>query len=476
MKPLAGLAAVMAAFLIPAFCIAGAVRVDGGRVEGVISGDVRVYKGIPFAAPPIGDLRWKPPQRAPDWAGVRKADVFAPACMQSGVSMPGEAPPKTSEDCLYLNVWTPRVKAPSAVMVFIYGGGFMNGSAAMPLYWGDQLARKGVVVVTFGYRVGPLGFLAASALSKESADHTSGNYGLLDQIAALQWVKRNIGAFGGDPGRVTVFGQSAGAMSISLLAASPLAKGLTELRRLPAERFLGDGAAAVSHPVIDHYVLPKSPFDAFAEGRQADVPMLVGSNEEEGRALVDASTVKAASFKEDIGRAWGALPPVLLDAYLHATDAEARTARFDFERDLRFGWDMWLQAATGRHPVYYYHFTRQPPFPPGSVYSGWGASHYAELWYVFDHLDQAPWSWTAADRSLAEAMSTYWTNFAKRGDPNGPGLTAWPPFSGSGQVLYLGDRVSLGGVADLKTLTVFDAVYAQVRGAPVLAAPKNAAP
>ncbi len=203
-----------------------AVRTRSGLVEGKLSGDLVVYKGIPFAAPPVGALRWRPPQPPVAWRDVRKADTFAPACMQTGVSMPGEAPPRTSEDCLYLNVWAPAHGTSHAVMVWIYGGGFSNGSAAMPLYWGDELARKGIVVVTFGYRLGPFGFLASPELTKESPFHSSGNYGLMDQIAALEWVRDNIAAFGGDPARVTIAGQSAGAASVSILLASPLANGL----------------------------------------------------------------------------------------------------------------------------------------------------------------------------------------------------------------------------------------------------------
>jgi para-nitrobenzyl esterase len=509
----------------PPLLAAAVIRTEAGDVQGVRHGDLDIYKAIPFAAPPVGDRRWKPPEAVAPWTGVRRMGDFAPACMQTGVAMPGETPPKISEDCLYLNIWEPaqRTAAPLPVMVFIYGGGFMNGSAAMPLYWGDQLARHGVIVVTFGYRVGPFGFLATPELTRESPNHASGNYGILDQIAALKWVKRNIAAFGGDPGRVTIFGQSAGAMSVSILASTPLvshlfegaiaesggvfeplelapgwllpkaevageafgaargAKTLSQLRMLPARQILAGDMVAVSHPVLDDYVLKESPYAVFAAGRQADVPMLVGSNEEEARALVDLSKVKAASFTTDIEKAWGALPPALLAPYPHATDEEAKAGRAHFERDLRFGWDMWawarLQAATGRQGVYYYHFTRAPPFPNTSVYAGWGPSHYAELWYVFDHLNQEPWRWTAADRTLAAAMSAYWTNFAKTGDPNGPGVPAWPKFSADGQVLYLGDKVTLGGVADLPSLTVFDAVYGQVRGSmPPTAPPGPSSP
>ncbi|HEY2483306.1 MAG TPA: carboxylesterase family protein [Caulobacteraceae bacterium] len=519
MKPIpvaAALAVLSCLLAASAQAAAPVVKIEGGAVRGANLGAITVYKGLPYAAPPVGDLRWRAPEPAAPWKGIRQARSFAPACLQTGVSMPGETPPAVSEDCLYANVWAPsaRSRRPRAVMVFIYGGGFTNGSAAMPLYWGDRLARKDVVVVTFGYRVGSLGFLALPALTEESPHHASGDYWLLDQIAALNWVKHNIGAFGGDADRVTIFGQSAGAMSVSLLLASPLAKGLfqraigesggvfepmqlapnwrlanaehegeayarsldvkslADLRKAPAARLLQGTAGSVSHPVVEGYALTASPYEVFAAGRQSDVPTLVGSNEEEARALVDLSKVKAATFDADIAHAWGALPPPLLAGYPHATDDQAKQARIDFERDLRFGWDMWtwarLQAATGKAPIYYYHFTQRPPFPAGSAYAGWGASHWAELWYVFDHLGQEPWRWTDADRSLAATLSTYWTNFAKNGDPNGGPLPHWPRFTEANRrVLDLGTPIATAGVADRDTLATFDAVYAQVRGAPV---------
>jgi para-nitrobenzyl esterase len=439
--------------------------------------------------------------------------------MQEGVSMPGEAPPAISEDCLYLNVWAPRPahgnKLP--VIVWIYGGGYRNGSAAMPLYWGDRLARKGVVVVTIAYRVGPLGFLALPALTQESDPPSSGNYGLMDQIAALEWVHRNIAAFGGDPARVTIAGQSSGAISVSVLMSSPRAKGLfqraigesgglfeplqlapnyvlanaekdgeqymaslgvasvAELRLLPATALLGGAnAGGVTHPVIEPTVLPRSPYEAFASGMQNDVPILIGSNAEEARALTDVTDVRASTFAADIESHFGALPPAIVAAYPHATDDEARTARLELERDLRFGWDMWawarLQAKTGHGSVYYYSFQQQPPFPADSVYKGWGASHYAELWYVFGHLNQAPWRWSAADSKLAGQMATYWTNFAKTGNPNGRGLPVWPAFTNAGpRVLNLSDPIAVGGVYSLSSLTVLDQVYSAVRGAPFAA-------
>src|SRR5580698_2732371 len=290
--------------------IAAPVMLDSGTVEGVRERSLAVYRGIPYAAAPVGRLRWREPQPVAPWTGVRDAKTFAPACMQTGVSMPGETPPKTSEDCLYLNVWAPADAKNLPVIVWIYGGGFFNGSAAMPLYWGDKLATRGAIVVTFGYRVGPFGFLAHPELTAESPHHSSGNYGFMDQIAALKWVQRNIASFGGDPARVTIAGQSAGAASVSILMASPLAMGLfqraiaesggmfepmqlapnyqlanaqrdgesyaqsvgaktlADLRSLPAAALLKGNAGEISHPVIEPYVLPHSPYEVFAMGEQ----------------------------------------------------------------------------------------------------------------------------------------------------------------------------------------------------------------
>jgi len=435
--------------------------------------------------------------------------------MQTGVSMPGETPPRISEDCLYLNVWTPDRSGPARlpVMVWIHGGGFSNGSAAMPLYWGDKLARKGVIVVTFGYRLGPFGFLALPALTQESAHRSSGNYGLLDQIAALNWIKRNIAAFGGDPDRVTIFGQSAGGNAVSILMSSPITHGLfaraigqsggmfepfqlapnyllknaeregegymaslgaqslQQLRALPPDVLLKGKAAAITHPVLDSYVFTASPYDVFVAEQQNDIPLLIGSNEEEGRSLVkDLDAVRTNTYESEMRSHWGPIPPPLYDGYPHATDEEARQARLDFERDLRFGWDMWawarLQADRGKKPVFYYHFVQRPPFPKGSPYYKWGASHFAEMWYMFDHLNQQPWAWTNSDRTLADQMASYWVNFAKTGDPNGAGLPVWPEFRETREMLFLGEPVHSGPVANSEALGRFDAVYDHIRGAP----------
>jgi para-nitrobenzyl esterase len=490
------------------------VRTETGLVQGAVRDGVPAWLGLPYAAPPLAERRWRPPAPAPAWKGVRRAAAFAPACPQVGVSIPGEPPPRTSEDCLYLNIWAPpgaRTKR-APVMVFIHGGGYANGATALPLYWGDRLARRGVVVVSLNYRLGVLGFLAHPELTAESAAGGSGNYGLMDQIAALGWVRRNIEAFGGDPERVTLFGQSAGATSISFLMAAPSARGLfqrvigqsggafeplqlapgyflaraerdgqafakaqgarsiAELRAMPLDQLLRGRFNASAHPIVEPAVLPYSPYEAYLTGRQAPVPALVGSNQQEARSLADVSGVTVASFQADLAKAWGPLPPSLSAGYPFSDDAGAKAARLDFERDLRFGWDIWAWArlqARSAQPVWLYRFTASPPFPAGSVRAGWGPSHFAELWYMFDHLDQEPWAWSTADRRLADTMAGYWVNFARDGDPNGPGLPAWPRFAGDeGPMQELGERIAPEAVTGLGPLRVFDATYDAVRGAP----------
>ena len=502
---------VMAAVLWgwASLAMAGPVaRLDTGWVEGVQAKGVRAFLGLPYAQPPVGDLRWRAPRPAAPWTGVRPAVAFAPACPQRGVSMPGEPPPRTAEDCLYLNVWTPaKPKGRLPAIVWIHGGGWTNGATALPLYAGDALAARGVVVVAIAYRLGALGFLAHPALSAEDGG-SSGDYGLMDQVAALRWVRRNIAAFGGDPGNVTIAGQSAGAMSISLLMASPEAKGLfhraiaqsggvfepldlapgyrlasaerdgaafaeklgastaAQLRALPVDALTALGAARLGHPVIGARILPLAPWDAYAAGRQNRVPLLLGYNAEEARSLTDLTAIRAATFQADLAKTFGPLPPALLAGYPFSDDASAQAARGAFERDLRFGWDMWawarLQARAGT-PAYLYRFSRRPPFPEDSVRAGWGASHFAELWYMFGHLDQEPWAWSEADRRLSAAMVDQWVAFARTGDPNGGGRPAWPRFDEAApRVLELGDTIAAQPFAP-SGLTGLDAVYGAIR-------------
>lgn len=515
MNPLRSFCATVTLALASLAAAGPQLTIGGGRIEGVREGEVSTYKGVPFAAPPLDVLRWREPQPVPSWQGVRQATAFAPACAQTGVSMPGEVLGPTSEDCLYLNVWTPAHSASERlpVLVWIYGGGFVNGSASMPLYWGDRLARRGVVVVTVAYRVGAFGFLAHPELTRESPNATSGNYGLMDQVAALRWVQHNIAAFGGDPGQVTIAGQSAGSMSVSILMASREARGLfhraigqsggffepvqlaphyllanaerdgvafsralgasslAELRALSTEAVLKGNAARIAHPVVELHLLQRPPYDSFAAGQQAPVPLLLGVNAQESTALSDTRQVKAASFAADITKTFGPLPPPLLQPYPFDGDDEARRARIAFETDLRFGWNMWtwarLHAAQGA-PVYAYRFEHSPPFPADSPHAGWGASHFAELWYMFDHLDQTPWPWTEADRRLSDQMARYWTQFIKTGNPNASGLPEWPAQGvGADSLLVLREPPARGRADRPDALKVFDAVFSQLRGLPL---------
>ena len=378
----------------------------------------------------------------------------------------------------------------------------------MPLYWGDVLTRRGVIVVTINYRVGVFGFLAHPELSRESRFGTLGNYGLLDQIAALEWVKRNIGAFGGDAGRVTIWGQSAGAMAVTMLTTSPLSKGLMhraigqsggfftppeatpqpdtwflrgaesvgqtymsaagassigELRTRPAEALLKTGGGT-RHPIIDGYVLPQRLYDVFVSGRQHDVPTLVGFNAEEARSMLGNRSFKVDTFAEDVATAFGS--PRLRDLandYLRlhrpSTDDEARQVRVALERDLRFGWEVWtwarLQARTGRKDAFLDHFTLAPAPSPGALWSAGGAGHWAELRYVFDHLEPGA---RDADRKMASSMAAYWTNFAKSGNPNGGSLPRWRPVSANGDTaLVLGERIEMGALPALEDVRLIDA-------------------
>jgi para-nitrobenzyl esterase len=494
-----GWVVMLSALILPSGARAdGPVHIDAGEVRGTVGLDpaIRVFKGIPFAAPPVGELRWRAPQPVKPWTGVRDATAFGPRAMQgpiySDMIFRDEGP---AEDCLYLNVWTPaksdREQLP--VMVWIYGGGFQAGSASEPRQDGENLAKKGVVVVSLTYRLGVFGFLAHPELTKESGHDASGNYGLMDQIAALRWVQRNIAAFGGDPGNVTIFGESAGSMSVSMLMTSPLARGLfhqaigesgalfqirngpgnrdysfpdgerlgekfaaaagarslAELRALPAEAILktalGDPSFKMG-PVFDGYVLPKNPAAAWAAGQQSRVPLLAGWNADENRVYATFGNKRptAKDFIAETRAHYGNRADAILKLYPAATDEQAVRSAGDLACDQFIVYGTWqwieLQRETGGAPVFRYSFDRAGPVPLDTVINGKpatsadvGARHAADIPYVFGALASVPdVSWEAADRKLSDAMGTYWTNFAKTGNPNGAGLPDWPRYEKAG--------------------------------------------
>ncbi len=459
------------------------VSVETGVIEAKREGSVNAFLGIPYAAAPVGQLRWKPPAEAEKWSGVRKATKFGPRCMQARIYDDMLfRDPGPSEDCLTLNVWTPaEAKGKLPVMVWIYGGGFVAGGTSEPRQDGGNLAKQGVVVVSMNYRLGIFGFFAHAELAAESEKKAAGDYGLLDQVAALKWVQRNIAGFGGDAGKVTIFGESAGSFSVSALMASPLAKGLfqraigesgaaffshglpfksleereqedarfaekelrvksvAELRAVPAPKLLAaaskkrkDGKREYDfHPDVDGYFLPEPVPAIFAAGKQNDVALLAGWNRDEGDGDLNgnqnpnAAMIRAAAEKE-----FGERAAEFLKLYPARTDVEARRSLKDYNGDDFIAWSTWkwmeAQKATGKQKVYRYRFDLSLPSAEGA--EGLGAYHSAEIEYVFGQLGSKHLPWRGEDRELSGEMQKYWTNFARTGDPNGDGLERWPEY------------------------------------------------
>ena len=479
------LPALSLGLLLAISCVAAEqVHTANGVLEGTVSSDakIHIFKGIPYAAPPVGERRWKAPEPPANWTGVRPAKEFGARCMQGPIFADMIFRDKgPSEDCLNLNVWSPASSAEARlpVMVWIYGGGFAAGAASEPRQDGENLAKKGVVVVNLNYRLNIFGFFALPALAAESGHSAAGNYGLLDQVAALQWVKKNIAAFGGDPHNVTIFGESAGSFSVSALMASPLSKGLfknaigesgaffgstleaksleaTEqadvkfagtslgtdsletLRAKPAGEILQAALKARNDtrfaPDIDGYFLPESVQSVFAAGKQSDVPLLAGWNSDEGvfPAAFKDSPPTAKSFTQWAHQQFGANAAEFLKAYPAHTDEQARQSAHFLAGAQFTGYPTWkwieMQRQTGKAPVYRYLFEDQIPPATGEAKSR-GAYHSAEIEFVFDVLAFKDLPWRPEDRTLADQISSYWTNFAKTGDPNGAGLPKWPPFN-----------------------------------------------
>ena len=448
------------------------IDVEGGKISGAMNKDATVqsFKGIPFAAPPVGDLRWKAPQPVQPWNGVLACTKFSASPMQAKpvpFSMWSEeflipAEP-ISEDCLYLNVWTANKnkKSKQPVLVWIYGGGFGSGGTACPIYDGEALAKKGIVVVSINYRVGVFGFFAHPDLNEPS-----GNFGMLDQIAALKWVKKNIAAFGGDPDQVTISGQSAGSMSVNTLVASPLASGLfnkaiaqsggnftrgnpsksyaedeglkyaalfgaknvAALKKVDAEllmkKFIG-----IRGPYIDGHVLPEHILDIFQKANQNKVALLVGWNQDEG--LMMGAVKSAERLRKDFQQQYGTNADAFLKFYPSSNDEEAKQTQLDLSRDQIFGMPglVWANFQEAQSlPVYVYRFTRI--VPAEGQYKQYKAFHTGEVPYALDNLSFVNRPWEAVDHELAKSMSDYWVSFVKTGNPNHNKALKWPLFNG----------------------------------------------
>jgi para-nitrobenzyl esterase len=469
-----------------------AIRVSGGSIHGTTSDrapGVSVYRGIPYAASTAGENRWRPPQPVASWEGLRDCTKFGPSCPQAPYAKDSvyyRDPEPQSEDCLFLNIWTTGKKGDNfPVMVWIHGGALTRGSGAVDVYDGSALAKKGTVVVTINYRLGPLGFLAHPELTAESPQHAAGNYGLLDQIAALQWVRTNIAQFGGDPDCVTIFGESAGSLCVNALVASPLAKGLfhraigqsgtafrpmasladaekqgsafarsvgasnlSEMRALSAEQILelaGKAGEIRGTINVDGWCLPDDVRAIFAAGKQSTVPTIAGSNADEMTTLapIAGRPKTRQALRAQIALMLGE-PDSVERLYPFAGDEQATGAYLNLMGDATFtlgarAWARYTTVAGGK--LYLYQFNRVTPF---AAAAGIGAFHAAEIAYVFNNLDRLGRPVEDEDTKLAEAMSTYWATFAKTGDPNGAGLASWPAYNRDDEpCIVFGDTVEL---------------------------------
>lgn len=497
--------------------------IASGVIKGVAQDSVHAFKGIPYAAPPVGENRWKVPQPVASWDGVRDCTEFGPACPQTPypeMSVYYREPEPMSEDCLYLNVWTPEMEPeePLPVMVWIHGGALTRGSGAIDAYDGTNFAKKGVVLVTINYRLNVFGFFAHPALSTESEQGVSGNYGVLDQVAALEWVQKNIEQFGGDPDRVTIFGESAGSWSVCYLQATPHAKGLFHraigqsggafgaslplrsddpddsnsaeaggvafaskldvegtgsdalkaLRAIPTDDLVKQafrGSNPGIRPCVDGWTLPKSVYEIFSAGEHNRVPVIVGSNADEGTSLAGHMVPKSKDiFLKGVEANYGAAKDAFLSVYPVETDADAAAAFLSSYRDSAFSWQMrtWarLSSAAG-DPAYLYHFSHVPKTANHEFY---GAYHAAEIVYVFGNTHILGADGRPEDEAMAEAMQQYLIHFAATGDPNGGKLPTWPRYDkGTGQHMEFGEKVAPGSDLYGPALDFFDEVNAYRR-------------
>ncbi len=484
------------------------VQTTQGKVEGKKEPNsiVIAFKGIPYAAPPIGHLRWRAPQPAATWKGVRHAYQFSANCIQQTTPLGWGPwtheyliPDSVSEDCLYLNIWTPVQAHKAAVLVWIYGGGFVSGSGSVPIYDGTELAKQGIVVVTFNYRLGLFGFLAHPELTREAGGAPPTNFGLQDILAALRWVHENIAAFGGDPEAVTIAGQSAGSMAVHDLLVMPAARGLfrgaigesglpgavpspkladaekrgeefarskgansiAELRAMSPDALVGKGVPPMFGSCIDGVLLPDAPEVLLAEGKFALVPVMIGQTAAEASSMGNAwGTSGKEAFEKLLTQRFGAMAPTFAALYPATTDSERAAASKAFLRDRGLA-SIYLWARTHEHnsttPVYAYLFEH---IEPGPESARWGAFHTSEVPYVFATLDAAPErGFTDLDRSISKTASQYWINFIRTGNPNSKGLPAWPQLLVSDpKMMVIGDKIGSKAMlpADiLKAMTTY---------------------
>jgi para-nitrobenzyl esterase len=480
----------LVAVLLAAFGLIGAsnaaplakTTIEQGKVAGAVKGDVAAFLGIPYAAPPVGNLRWREPQAPASWKGVRQATAYGANCMQI-ITPKGHGPwtweysaqGKVSEDCLTVNVWTPAkvTSEKLPVLFWIHGGGYFEGSSSVAIYDGAALAKKGIVVVSLNYRLGALGFLAHPELSAESPHHVSGNYGVLDTIAALKWVQKNVAAFGGDPSHVTIWGQSAGSGMVIDLTFLPAAKGLftgaiaesgvgigfpmptmkqaeqmgvdfakakgattlAQLRAMSAEDILKLPAAATDFskpgpffmPIMDGWLLPAQYAELTAQGRFNDTPFLTGQTTNESSAMRPKfGNLTQAECDADLTRTAGAMAEKFRAAYFKpGVDCNVGLAEMLRDRGV-YSAQVWMKdrLKAGKGPVFGYLYNH---FEPGSDAARYGTFHSSDITYVFNTLDKTPERpFTDKDRAIAETLSSYWVNFAKTGNPNGTGLPEWP--------------------------------------------------
>jgi para-nitrobenzyl esterase len=475
-----------------------AIKTEGGQVSGAPSKDptVRVFKGIPYAAPPTGANRWRAPQPAAKWDGVRVGDQFSPTCATGAAPNAKGKASTASEDCLYINVWTGALAANEKRPVFVwtYGGGFTGGSGSEGRYDGSSLAKKGAVVVTYNYRLGTFGWFAHPELAKESGKNASGNYGMMDFVAALKWVQKNIAAFGGDPGKITIGGESAGSLLVADLVSSPEGKGLfqraigqsgaymglsiskmrtraqaeeagtkaagtnalVQLRAMSTEEIGQNLRGVQAGPIVDGWMIPEDPGLVFSQGKENKVDVLLGSNQDEGTFFGGQSN--AEQFKSQYQQRFGELTPDFLKLYPAGTNEEAAKSELARVRD-EVGWHMrtWAQAEVkAGKEAYLYYFTR---VAPGQTR---GATHTAELPYMFGNPPAN--GWVDVDHALSDQMSSYWANFIATGDPNGKGLPAWQaynPKKNDSQAMVFGNTTQFGTQIEATRMKFFDTAYAQ---------------